>query len=106
MAAFRYAVPAGIAKSSFRGKLPAAAAAMLGAIAPCAAAAPMVARISRRLSLIDPRSLPRRKPLEETVRVPRRARRVVRHTAQQRHDHPVEFCRSLEVHRLIEIVRG
>src|SRR5262245_40066302 len=105
MAALRYAVPAGIAKSSLRGKPDAAAAALPGAIAPCAAAAPRVARISRRLSLISPRYLSGRKPLEEAVGVPRRPRRVIGHTPQQRHDHPVEFCRGLEVHRLTEIVR-
>src|SRR5262245_53799424 len=103
MAALRYAVPAGIAKSSFRGKPPAAAA-MLGAIAPCAAAALMPARISRRLSFMNPRYLPGCEPLEAAVCVPRRPRRVVCHTAEQRHDHAVEFRRGLEVHRLIEIV--
>src|SRR5262245_24345131 len=102
MAALRYAVPAGIAKSSFRGKPPAAAAAMLGAMAPCAAAALMVARISRRLSFMNPRYLLGCEPLEEAVRVPRRPCRVVCHTADQRHDHAVEFRRCLEVHRLIE----
>src|SRR5262249_21715556 len=45
-----------------------------------------------------------REALEEAVAVPRRLRRVVRDALQQRHDHPVERRRGLQVHGLIQIV--